>query len=156
MPDHPDTSFFPADNPAATAHVALLQGIINRLAGNSATCKTWCLTLVGALLSLAAAAHAPTIARLMLLPSAIFGLLDAMYLGHENAYRALYTKIVAEMRSGSYDRSQVYTAAVPMTRSHFVDALRSWSVWPLYVGLIFLYLIAESTGQIANIAVLAR
>ncbi len=78
--------FFPADNAAATAHIALLQGIINRLAGTSASCKTWCLTLVAAVLSLAATAHVPALAPLVLVPTVIFGFLDAMYLAEEKAY----------------------------------------------------------------------
>jgi hypothetical protein len=52
---------WPADSPAVMAHINLLQGIINRLANNSACCKTWCLALVGALLSLAGATHPPVV-----------------------------------------------------------------------------------------------
>jgi hypothetical protein len=41
MPDDPrDSLLWPADNPAVTAHINLLQGVINRLANNSAACKT--------------------------------------------------------------------------------------------------------------------
>jgi hypothetical protein len=51
MPENSRGSpFWPADNPAAIAHVNLIQGIINRLANNSASCKTWCLVIVSALL----------------------------------------------------------------------------------------------------------
>ena len=46
MPNDPGESpLWPADSPAVTAHINLLQGIINRLANNSASCKTWCLPL---------------------------------------------------------------------------------------------------------------
>jgi hypothetical protein len=64
---------FPADSPAVTAHINLLQGIINRLANNSASCKTWCITLVGALVSLAGATHVPGIVTFALAPVVIFG-----------------------------------------------------------------------------------
>jgi hypothetical protein len=57
--DPSSSPFWPADSPAATTHITLLQGIITRLANNSASCKTWCLTLVAALLSLSGAAHLP-------------------------------------------------------------------------------------------------
>jgi hypothetical protein len=47
------SAFFPADNPAAIAHLNHVQAIIARLAGNSLQCKTWCLAIVGALFGLA-------------------------------------------------------------------------------------------------------
>ena len=54
MPDDPrDSPLWPAHSPAATSHITVLQGIITRLANNSAACKTWSLTLVAAVLSVA-------------------------------------------------------------------------------------------------------
>jgi len=44
-----------------TAHVQLLEGIITRLANNSASCRTWCLTLVAAILSLAGATRSAVV-----------------------------------------------------------------------------------------------
>jgi hypothetical protein len=95
----PTSPFYPADNPATLAHITLLQGIITRLAGNSASCKTWCLTLVGVLLSLAAAAHASVIAAIAIIPVVFFGFLDAMYLGEERAYRDLYGTVTSSTGS---------------------------------------------------------
>src|SRR3954469_24794074 len=74
------SSYCPADNPATMAHVNLLQGIINRLANNSTSCKTWCLALVSALIGLAGASKSLGIASYALLPVLLFGCLDAMYL----------------------------------------------------------------------------
>ena len=39
-------------NSAVQAHISMLQGIINRMAGNSANCKNWTVTLVAAMLVL--------------------------------------------------------------------------------------------------------
>ena len=84
--DHPENSpLWPADSPAATAHIALLQGVITRLANNSASSKTWCLTLVAALLSLAGAAHAPQIVIATIVPIVIFGFVDILVLRVEAA-----------------------------------------------------------------------
>src|SRR5713226_7192935 len=103
MPDDPIRSpLWPADNPAVIAHIGLLQGVINRLANNSASCKTWCLTLVGALVSLAGATHIPGIITFALVPVAIFGFLDSMYLAQERSYRDLYRGIITKIRNGSY------------------------------------------------------
>src|ERR1700730_1981892 len=95
MPDDPKLSpLWPADNSPVVAHITLLQGIINRLANNSASCKTWCLTLVAALISLAGATRVPAIVTGALVPIVIFGFVDAMYLAQEHAYRDLYTRVV--------------------------------------------------------------
>src|SRR5262249_4064377 len=85
MPEKSD--FYPADNPAPTVHINLLQGIINRLANNSSSCKTWCLTLTGALLSLAGATKVPALVVFVILPILILRYLDSRYLAQERAYR---------------------------------------------------------------------
>ncbi|MET3973178.1 hypothetical protein [Bradyrhizobium sp. S3.9.1] len=137
---------FPADNPAVTTHINVVQGIINRLANNSSTCKTWCVALVGAFLSLAGATHNPTIAGSVLVPIVVFGFVDAMYLAQEKAYRDLYERIVAAVQSDSYKLRSVFEARADRTLRHVWWALASWSVWPIYGGLILAYLIAAWRG----------
>ena len=43
-----------AESPVVRAHLIILQGSIQRLADNSRACKTWCITLVSAVLVLLA------------------------------------------------------------------------------------------------------
>src|SRR5215211_186411 len=137
---------WPADNPAVTTHINLLQGIINRLANNSASCKSWCLTLVGALVSLAGATHVPGIVTFALVPVVIFGFLDAMYLAQERAYRDLYNRILNTIRDGSYERANVYEAKAPLGLGSVFSALASWSIYPVYLGLIAMYFVAYFAG----------
>lgn len=132
-------SLSPADSPAVIAHINLIQGIINRLAGNSSSCKTWCITLVSALLSLAGATHTPTIATVTLVPLVIFGFMDTLYLTQERAYRGLYTRVVLKVRGQQYQLGDAFDAAAPF---HWVSALKSvksWSIYPVYGGLLVLY-----------------
>jgi hypothetical protein len=142
----------PADNPAVTTHISLLQGIINRLANNASSCKTWCLALVGALLSLAGATHTPAIATFALLPVVIFGFVDTMYLAQEKAYRDLYDDVVAKVRDGSYELANAFDAKAKRTLNHVGWALASWSIWPIYGGLILAYIAAYYFGWIALLA----
>lgn len=135
---------WPADNPAVAAHVNLLQSIINRLANNSASCKTWCLTLVGALVSLAGATRVPGIVTFALVPVVIFGFVDTMYLSQENAYRDLYNEIVEAINGGTYSREKVYNARAQLKPKHVGKALVSWAIWPIYLGLIAAYVVAHS------------
>jgi len=146
----------PADNPAVTTHINLLQGIINRLANNSSACKTWCLTLVGALLSLAGATHTPAIVTFALVPVVIFGFVDMMYLAQEKAYRDLYGTVVKAVREGSYSRAQAFDASAKRTLNHVGWALGSWAVWPIYGGLIAAYILAEWRGWLALLATTAK
>jgi hypothetical protein len=154
MPDDPRSSpLWPADNPGVIAHINLLQGIINRLANNSAGCKTWCITLVAALLALAGATRAPAIVAFALIPVVVFGFLDSMYLAQERAYRGLYGRIVAAVRNGSYSRENVFDARAPIGGAGRVwSAFWSWAVWPVYLGLIVAYIIAALTGALAGLA----
>jgi hypothetical protein len=148
----PPSPLYPADNPAVTTHINLLQGIINRLAGNSSACKTWCLALVSALLSLAGATRNPAIAAFALVPVVIFGFVDTMYLAHEKAYRDLYGTIVKAVRDGSYDRSSAFDAAAVRNAGHVFWAIGSWSVWPIYGGLIVAYIVAAQRGWLDLLA----
>ena len=145
-----------ADNPAVIAHINLLQGIITRLANNSASCKTWCLTLVGALLSLAGAVHVPEIVTFALIAVVIFGLLDTIYLAEETAYRDLYQITVQAIRDGKYGRDNIYEARAALHFSTFLSALASWSILPVYLTLILAYFIAAKSGWLAILAVVAK
>ena len=71
-------------NSAVQAHISMLQGIINRMAGNSANCKNWTVTLVAAMLVLLVDKdmQIPN-AWICLIPVALFYLLDCYYLGLE-------------------------------------------------------------------------
>ena len=40
------------DSTAVQAHLSIMQDVIRRMAGNSASCKNWCIVLVAALLAL--------------------------------------------------------------------------------------------------------
>jgi hypothetical protein len=154
MSSNSPSVFFPADNPAVTAHITMLQGIINRLAGASASCKTWCLALVSSLVSLAGATHNPAIVGVALVPIAIFGFVDTMYLTQERAYRELYTKIVKKIRDGSYQRDvDAFEAKATPTAADCFDAILSWAVWPVYLGLTAFYLVALARGWLQLLAV---
>jgi hypothetical protein len=72
------------ENSAVQAHISMLQGIINRMAENSANCKNWTVTLVAAMLVLLVDKNMqiPN-AWICLIPIGLFYLLDCYYLGLE-------------------------------------------------------------------------
>ncbi|HLZ05611.1 MAG TPA: hypothetical protein VKR55_26105 [Bradyrhizobium sp.] len=142
----------PPDNQAVIAHINLLQGIISRLANNSASCKTWCLSIVAALLSLAGAVHDGDLVTIALVPVAVFGFIDTMYLAFETAYRELYKGIVTKLRESRYTLADVYEAnawfGIRYFVSCFVRAFLSWAIWPVYLGLVAAYLAAWHYGAL--------
>lgn len=71
-----------------------IQGVINRLAGNSFKLKGWCITLSSALLGLALKGDTSTaeIAFLAILPTLVFWGLDGYYLASEREFRKLYNQ----------------------------------------------------------------
>ena len=72
------------ESSAVQSHISMLQGLINRMAGNSANCKSWTFTLVAAMLVLLVdkKMQLPN-AWLCLIPVGLFYLLDCYYLGLE-------------------------------------------------------------------------
>lgn len=75
------------------AHLQMIQGVINRMAGNSFLLKGWSVTLVSALFALAAAASNEMFVALALLPALAFWTLDGYFLQQERLFRALYDKV---------------------------------------------------------------
>ena len=139
----------PADNAAVVAHIALLQGIINRLAGNSAACKTWCITLVGALLALYGTLHGRRVLVAAVVPVTIFAVLDAAYLAQERLYRKHFDTLAVKLRHGRYTAADLYTAhVVRITPGPVWRAFWSWSVAPSYGALALGYAVAFWSGWV--------
>ena len=152
MPDDPrDSPLWPADSPAATSHITVLQGIITRLANNSAACKTWSLTLVAAVLSVAGSTRTPAVVHAVIIPVVIFWFLDVMYLATEEAYRGLYTTVTVDIQCRRYEVKQAFKARVKLHAGDILRALGSWSVYPYY-ALIITYALAEYFGWVNILA----
>jgi hypothetical protein len=108
-------------------HLSLIQGVITRLAGNSFLIKGWAVTLVSALSAFAAKDADRTIAWIGCGAAVVFAVLDAMYLANERAFRELYKK-AAKGEVGNFS-----LAHDDVTFMHFLGALFSWSVLPIYL-----------------------
>ena len=83
-------------------HLELIQGVINRMAGNSFLLKGWSVTLVSALFALAAKDSNQFFIYLAYFPCVAFWGLDGYFLWQERMYRKLY-KNVTETAPDSID-----------------------------------------------------
>jgi len=74
-------------------HLQMIQGVVNRLAGNSFLLKGWSVTLVAGLFSLAAKDTSPTFVYIAYFPCLRFWVLDGYFLSQERQFRELYNEV---------------------------------------------------------------
>ena len=82
------------ESPAVRTHLEIVQGVIQRMAENSRSCKVWCVTLVSAILVLVARTGKAEHAMIAVAPTVLFLVLDAYYLSLEGAFRKSYDAFV--------------------------------------------------------------
>ncbi len=132
------------DSPSVQSHLQILQGVIQRMATNSTSCKAWCITIVSAILVLIADKNKPELAWLALLPSFLFFALDAYYLAMEKAFRASYNAFISRLHNNQLFSEDLYaiTPSGNMSRHQF-ESLKSVSVWGFYGTLLALVIFAK-------------
>ena len=93
---------------AVQKHLAIMQGVIARMAENSRSCKVWCVTLVAATLVLVARTGEPRHALIALIPTLLFLFLDSYYLALERAFIGSQNAFVAKLHKGELVLTDVY------------------------------------------------
>ncbi len=82
------------------AHLQMIQGVINRMAGNSFALKGWSVGIISALFALATAQTTPEAKALLVtlayFPAMTFWLLDAYFLRQERLFRDLYRQVAQQ------------------------------------------------------------
>lgn len=86
-------------------HLEFIQGVINRLAGNSFLIKGWCVTLVSALFALSGKDSDSRFIILAYFPVIMFWILDAYFLWQERLFRGLYNHVSALKNNDLIDYS---------------------------------------------------
>lgn len=125
----------------AQTHLNMLQGVISRMAGNSAVCKTLCATLVSTVGAVAYAAESPQGLWIAVIPILLFAFLDARYLALERGFRKTYNNFVERLHKGEVEEVELFKIAPPIGYTKLQalwPALTSWSVWLPYTILLAL------------------
>ena len=129
---------------AVQKHLEIMQGVINRMAENSRSCKVWCVTLVAATLVLVARTGESQHALIALVPTVLFYVLDAYYLSLERGFRRSYRSFVRKIHEEQASISDLYI--VGPTGSILQGTLwamfRSFSVPPFYAVVVGTVLLA--------------
>jgi len=126
------------------SYLGILQGVINRMAGNSSGCKTWCIALVSAIVVIIADKGRPEFIWISAIPIGLLFVLDAYYLGLEKHFRDTYNDFVKKVHADEAKIEDVFIVAPAGVRDTLcatLGACRSFSVWPFY-GLLGLMLVA--------------
>ena len=74
-------------------HLEIIQGVINRMAGNSFALKGWAVTLIAGIFALASKDADKIYFLVAYIPITVFWGLDSYYLLQERLYRSLYEKV---------------------------------------------------------------
>jgi hypothetical protein len=134
---------------AKLKHLEMVQGIINRMAGNSFLLKGWSVTLISALFALAAKDSNQFFLYLAYFPCLAFWSLDGYFLWQERMYRKLYQDVT---------HKSVESIDFEMNAAKFKNEVDSWfnvcfsTTLRLFHGVIFgvivlIMLITISTGS---------
>ena len=124
---------FSTGAPAVNVHLEMLQGVIQRMAENSRSCKLWSITAISAVLFLAARTGVPWYTLIALVPLSLFFLLDVYYLSLERRFRGSYRSMLGKLRSGAYGPEDVYLIApADFSFAMLMKCLRSPSVYLYY------------------------
>ena len=124
-----------------TKHLEFIEGIINRLGGNSFQIKGWNVALATAAVGFAASKDShPTAAALAVVPSIALWFLDGYYLALERLYRDLYN-------SADSGATPAYSLRPPkLTASVWIAATWRWSVSGLHLPMIAVILAVMLTN----------
>lgn len=125
------------NSPAVQSHLTILQGVISRMASNSAGCKTWCITIVSALLVVVADKAKPDYVWIAAIPIALFFFLDTYYLAYERNFRELYNEFIRKLHDGTASVDDVFIVApARSTLQSTFAVMLSFSILPFYLLLL--------------------
>lgn len=108
-------------------HLNIVQGIIGRLAGYSATVKNFSITLAAAAVAVNLAQDQKGLLGIAIAAVGLFMLIDAYYLSQEKAFRDLYDEVAGR------PLSEAAELRIDRHKLEPLRALRSFSVWGFYL-----------------------
>lgn len=136
------------ESSAVSAYLSLTQGVISRMAGNSSNCKTWCVSLVSAIIVLAIDKGKKDIILIGLIPVFLFFLLDAYYLSLERDFIDIYNAFITNLHGGKQDLDkELFKLSIPVGTGRrtlaTIGACFSVATIPFYILLTFAVIITN-------------
>ena len=136
------------DSPSVQSYLTIIQSVISRMASNSSSCKTWCITLVSAIVVIVADKTKPDYVWISVVPIALFVLLDSYYLSLERQFRDVYNDFIQKLHFGNATVNDVFYVApktgVLGSSLQTLKASGSFSIWPFYSLLALMLLVIRA------------
>lgn len=136
------------ESPSVNSYLTILQDVISRMAANSASCKTWCVTLVSAVIVIIADKGKPDYVWISAVPIVLFLVLDSYYLSLERQFRAVYNEFIRKLHFDSATVDDVFYVApqsgAVATSASIAKAFGSISIWPFYALLALMLVIVRA------------
>lgn len=131
------------------AHLGMIQSIIARLSGFSANAKTFCITILAALVAVAFQKPVPELIWAGVAVPLVFALLDAYYLALERQLRCMYAVVCRRALDQAADLA---IAPTKLKWREFAAAFFSLSVigvhLPLLLGMCLLLYLAGKPAAV--------
>ena len=137
------------ENPAVQHFISYLEGIINRMAANSANCKNWLLAIIAGCMAMQPSMQGVVDKIWLAYPLiALFCILDSYYLGCEKYYRDMVNDFVKEVRKDGEQYVPFLYKFTDRSVYHDVDAvlsgLTSIATWPFYGTILAIVLLISN------------
>ncbi len=129
---------------AVQSHLNITQSVIQRMATNSSSFKVWCITVVSAILVIVADKGKSQYAYIAIIPNILFLVLDTYYLALEKMFRNSYNDFIKKLHENVIDSSDLFVV-IPKGNliKTFLKSIISFSVWPFYLTLLIMILLAK-------------
>ena len=136
------------DSPSVQSYLGILQGVITRMATNSANAKAWCIALVSAIVVIIADKGKPNFVWISVIPIVLFLMLDSYYLALERQFRDVYNDFIRKLHFGTASVDDLFfvapRAGVIATSMNIVKAFGSIATWPFYALLALMLIVVRA------------
>jgi len=134
------------NSPCVQSHLEILQGLVTRMATNSASAKSWCVGMVSVIIVIIADKGKADYVWISVVPIALFFSLDAYYLALERLFRGVYNDFIRKLHAGSATVGDVLIISPAGALAVIwagAKAMLSLSIWPFYLLLLVMLVLVK-------------
>jgi hypothetical protein len=125
------------ESAAVHSYLNILQSVTNRMASNSAGCKSWCITLTSAIVVVLLNSNKQEYVYVAFIPLIMFMILDCYYLAMERSFRTKYNTFIQKLHANQATKSDLFVVSPneALKSAHMIDSAKSISVYMFYLSL---------------------
>lgn len=132
------------DSPSVIAHIEMLQGIINRMGGNSSNCKNMAIAAIVGILALSTSTELHKFIFCGVFVVALF-LIDAMYLGLERYFKIQQNDFIEKLNAGDAVKPFEVESSHGQRLTILWSGMKSWSTAGFYLILLVVCAVVSLT-----------